>query len=199
MLLVVGAAATFAAPADRRPPAGRQEGPCGQITAACESAGFARGNAKGGAGLQVDCIAPDHAGERSTAEGAGAVAECRSAGGRGLQGEQSRRSGRARPGPARGAGGAGPAGRARPRRSRQRRRRPRKPLQRPQAAQHRLHPHRRSGLESRPVHAACRQDAEGRRDLRQLLRHRFAVLPVALLDLHRALPARHRHLPQYRQ
>jgi N-acetylglucosamine-6-sulfatase len=57
MLLVVGA--TFAAPGDKR--AARQaaqEGPCGQITAACESAGFARGAAKGGAGLQVDCVAP---------------------------------------------------------------------------------------------------------------------------------------------
>jgi N-acetylglucosamine-6-sulfatase len=56
LLLVVGAAATFAAPGDKR--AARQEGPCGQVTAACESAGFARGNAKGGAGLQVDCIGP---------------------------------------------------------------------------------------------------------------------------------------------
>src|SRR5947209_8303039 len=56
LLLVVGAAATFAAPGDKR--ANRQEGPCGQVTAACESAGFAPGNAKGGAGLQVDCIAP---------------------------------------------------------------------------------------------------------------------------------------------
>ena len=59
MLLAVGAAATFAAPGDRRAARqGAQDGPCGQVTAACESAGFARGAGKGGAGLQVDCVAP---------------------------------------------------------------------------------------------------------------------------------------------
>ena len=54
-------------------------------------------------------------------------------------------------------------------------------------------------MESGPIHAACPQDAEGRRHLRQLLRHRFAVLSVALIDLHRPLSARHRHLPQRRR
>jgi len=59
MLLAVGAAATFAAPGDRRAARqGAQDGPCGQITAACEGAGFARGGAKGGAGLLVDCLDP---------------------------------------------------------------------------------------------------------------------------------------------
>jgi hypothetical protein len=36
----------------------RDQGPCGQIAAACESAGFARGAAREGAGLRVDCINP---------------------------------------------------------------------------------------------------------------------------------------------
>jgi N-acetylglucosamine-6-sulfatase len=52
VLLVVGLAAPLAAPA------GREAGPCGQVTAACERAGFARGAARAGAGLQVDCINP---------------------------------------------------------------------------------------------------------------------------------------------
>jgi hypothetical protein len=34
----------------------RDQGPCGQIAAACESAGFARGAAREGAGLRADCI-----------------------------------------------------------------------------------------------------------------------------------------------
>ena len=40
VLLVVGLAASFAAPAPR------DQGPCGQITAACEHAGFAKGAAQ---------------------------------------------------------------------------------------------------------------------------------------------------------
>ena len=36
----------------------RDQGPCRQIAAACESAGFARGAAREGAGLRVDCINP---------------------------------------------------------------------------------------------------------------------------------------------
>ena len=34
------------------------QGPCGQIATACESAGFARGAAREGTGLRVDCINP---------------------------------------------------------------------------------------------------------------------------------------------
>jgi arylsulfatase A-like enzyme len=33
-------------------------GPCGQIVAACQQAGFSRGAARTGEGLQVDCVAP---------------------------------------------------------------------------------------------------------------------------------------------
>src|ERR1700756_560976 len=33
-------------------------GPCAQITAVCQDAGFVQGDAKAGNGLQVDCIAP---------------------------------------------------------------------------------------------------------------------------------------------
>jgi N-acetylglucosamine-6-sulfatase len=51
-LLAVGLGATFAAPA------ARDNRPCDQITAACRGAGFAPGSARGGAGLQVDCIEP---------------------------------------------------------------------------------------------------------------------------------------------
>src|SRR6202043_3273726 len=54
VLLVVGV--SFAAPAARQ--AARPEGPCGDVMAACERAGFARGDARGGAGLQLDCIDP---------------------------------------------------------------------------------------------------------------------------------------------
>jgi arylsulfatase A-like enzyme len=35
-----------------------QEGPCAQITAACQQAGFTRGAAAEGSGLLVDCVAP---------------------------------------------------------------------------------------------------------------------------------------------
>ena len=38
--------------------AARDQGSCGQIAAACESAGFVRGAAREGAGLKVDCINP---------------------------------------------------------------------------------------------------------------------------------------------
>src|SRR5271169_953798 len=51
-LLGVGLAAALAAPAVR------DNRPCDQITAACRGAGFAPGSARGGAGLQVDCIEP---------------------------------------------------------------------------------------------------------------------------------------------
>ena len=34
------------------------QGPCAQIRAACEQAGFARGAAKEGNGIQVDCLRP---------------------------------------------------------------------------------------------------------------------------------------------
>jgi len=36
----------------------REQGPCGQIVAACESAGFVHGAAREGAGLRADCINP---------------------------------------------------------------------------------------------------------------------------------------------
>jgi len=49
VLLALGLVAPFAAPAPR------DQGPCGQITAACQQAGFTRGN---GGGLQLDCINP---------------------------------------------------------------------------------------------------------------------------------------------
>jgi hypothetical protein len=49
-MLAVGLAAPVAA-ADGR-------GPCEQVRAACESAGFVQGAANMGAGLQVDCIMP---------------------------------------------------------------------------------------------------------------------------------------------
>jgi N-acetylglucosamine-6-sulfatase len=65
VLLVVGAAAPLAAPGGRQAARqeARQEGPCGQVTVACERAGFARGGAKGGVGLQLDCVDPIMQGE----------------------------------------------------------------------------------------------------------------------------------------
>src|SRR5215470_8752531 len=35
-----------------------RQGPCAEISAACERAGFVQGGAKAGNGLQVDCIVP---------------------------------------------------------------------------------------------------------------------------------------------
>jgi hypothetical protein len=46
----------LAAPSDAQPT--RNRGACGQITAACEGAGFTPGAGQQGAGLQVDCIVP---------------------------------------------------------------------------------------------------------------------------------------------
>ena len=59
VLLVVGLAPPLAALAAKgaAKQAAKQEGPCGDVTAACERAGFARG-AGGGAGLRVDCVNP---------------------------------------------------------------------------------------------------------------------------------------------
>jgi hypothetical protein len=51
-LLVAG----LAAPVTAQPP--RDRGPCEQITAACQAAGFTQGGARAGTGLQVDCIVP---------------------------------------------------------------------------------------------------------------------------------------------
>jgi len=46
-------------PSATQPPAPpAQQGPCQQIMAACQQAGFVRGGAKTGAGLQVDCVRP---------------------------------------------------------------------------------------------------------------------------------------------
>src|ERR1700704_1939779 len=57
MLLAVGLAAPFAAPASADQEA------CREITAACQRAGFAPGAARAGAGLQVDCVRPIMQGE----------------------------------------------------------------------------------------------------------------------------------------
>ena len=46
-------------PSATQPPASPiQQGPCEQIMAACQQAGFVRGGAKTGAGLRVDCVRP---------------------------------------------------------------------------------------------------------------------------------------------
>src|SRR5262249_3061577 len=46
-------------PSATQPPApAAQQGPCQQIMAACQQAGFVRGGVKTGAGLQVDCVRP---------------------------------------------------------------------------------------------------------------------------------------------
>jgi arylsulfatase A-like enzyme len=59
VLLMVGLAAPLAALAAKggAKQAAKQAGACGEVTATCERAGFARG-AGGGAGLQVDCVNP---------------------------------------------------------------------------------------------------------------------------------------------
>ena len=44
--------------ATQPPPSPAQRGPCQQIMAACQQAGFVQGGAKTGAGLQVDCVRP---------------------------------------------------------------------------------------------------------------------------------------------
>jgi arylsulfatase A-like enzyme len=56
ILLLIGVATPSAAPSERRQ--ARQEGPCGEITAACQRAGFVRGDARGGNGLLRDCVQP---------------------------------------------------------------------------------------------------------------------------------------------
>jgi hypothetical protein len=43
-------------------PVPRRAGPCAQITAACQQAGFVRNGAKSGVGIVVDCIRPIMAG-----------------------------------------------------------------------------------------------------------------------------------------
>jgi len=58
-LVVAVAAASQAAQA--------AEGPCEQITAACQAAGFVRGEARSGNGLEVDCVAPIIAGTATPA------------------------------------------------------------------------------------------------------------------------------------
>ena len=66
-------------------------------------------------------------------------------------------------------------------------------------AERRVRPDGRPGMEPREVHAARPTDGETRRDLPQLLRDRLAVLPVARIDLHGPLPARHPDLPERRR
>jgi N-acetylglucosamine-6-sulfatase len=56
VLLVVGLAAPMAAP--MAAPASRDQGPCDQIKAACQSAGFVPGGARTGSGLLADCLKP---------------------------------------------------------------------------------------------------------------------------------------------
>ncbi len=60
VLLIVGLAPPLAALAAKgaAKQAAKEEGPCGEVTAACERAGFARGAARAGGGLQVDCVNP---------------------------------------------------------------------------------------------------------------------------------------------
>jgi hypothetical protein len=48
--------------------AAREPGPCGQISAACESAGFTKGGASAGKGLQLHCIGPIMQGRAQPAE-----------------------------------------------------------------------------------------------------------------------------------
>ena len=48
--------AGLAAPLTAQPPGDR--GPCEQIAAACQAAGFTQGGARTGTGLQLDCIVP---------------------------------------------------------------------------------------------------------------------------------------------
>src|SRR3954452_14723455 len=66
-------------------------------------------------------------------------------------------------------------------------------------AEHRLRAHRRPVLESdrRALRTPHRRPPAARRDVRPLLRLRLALLPVALLDLHRAVPARHAGVHQH--
>jgi hypothetical protein len=53
-------------PSATQPPASPiQQGPCEQIMAACQQAGFVRGGAKTGAGLAVDCVRPMCKGQHS--------------------------------------------------------------------------------------------------------------------------------------
>jgi hypothetical protein len=48
--------------------AAQEPGPCGQISAACESAGFTKGGASAGKGLQLHCIGPIMQGRAQPAE-----------------------------------------------------------------------------------------------------------------------------------
>ena len=57
VLLGLAAPLALAAPATEAVP-GKVSGPCAQITAACNQAGFIEGDYKTGNGLQVDCIDP---------------------------------------------------------------------------------------------------------------------------------------------
>jgi len=52
VILVIGLGATSASRASQA------QGPCAQIIASCEGAGFVQGGAKSGNGLQVDCVQP---------------------------------------------------------------------------------------------------------------------------------------------
>jgi hypothetical protein len=62
----IRAARLFAAPIGLSiyaPDAVLAQGPCAQILIACEQAGFVRGGARAGNGLQVDCVRPIMGGE----------------------------------------------------------------------------------------------------------------------------------------
>ncbi len=75
---------------------------------------------------------------------------------------------------------------------------PRRPPAGPQPSQHRLRPHRRPLDGPAALHAPGPGTPDRRDDVQQLLRVGLAVLPVALVDLHRGVPARHRRVHQLR-
>jgi hypothetical protein len=150
VLLAVGLAPPLAALAAKgaAKQAAKQEGPCGEVTAACERAGFARQGASSGTGLLVDCVNPIMQGTSQRKKASQplpqvdpqVVAACKAS---------NPAFGQGRTPPAEPVAEPDPVAAARCRaeravaRSRGRR----------QAAQHRLHSHRRSGLEYRPIHA----------------------------------------------
>ena len=87
----------------------------------------------------------------------------------------------------------------RPRAARRSRRRPYSPPGARASPEHRLRPHRRPLDGPAALHAAGRSSSRhDGHDVQELLRLGLAVLPVALIDLHRRVPPRHRGLHQRR-
>jgi hypothetical protein len=70
---MAGAQTPSEAPPNAPPPPGAQpphpKGPCGEILAACEGAGFVKGDYRAGNGLWGDCIAPIMQGRSEPANG----------------------------------------------------------------------------------------------------------------------------------